>query len=60
MKEENIFRAYRMLQDRARYWEEEDQTYAGAYISSIEILRAAIHDDINTLDQYDYYKRDEI
>ena len=65
-------KARNILRNRAHFWGAKAKNYpnneamrsacldrAGAYQSAYEILQAAMMDDWDTLDQYDYYESDE-
>ena len=59
-KERCLLRAYRLLQDRAHYYftQYQDLSRATAYQSAADILRYAMEENWEALNQYDYYNED--
>ena len=54
MKEILIYKALDMLRERQDYWHNRDPSYASAFDSAAKILEAAISEDTETLNNFDY------
>lgn len=58
MNEELICRALRMIEDRRDYWIRAKDPTGNAYDSAYWILLHAMNGEVEMLDQFDYYSKE--